>query len=54
MHVGNEKVFFALGGNFLSARPTRIFTAAGLRRCRLTAQVSTKLNRSHLIVGRRH
>ncbi|HEU4535037.1 MAG TPA: molybdopterin dinucleotide binding domain-containing protein, partial [Polyangiaceae bacterium] len=28
-------------------------TAEALRRCRLTAQVSTKLNRSHLVVGRR-
>ena len=52
MHVGNEKVFFALGGNFLSATPDTEFTAVGLQRCRLTAQVSTKLNRSHLIVGR--
>ena len=52
MHTGNEKVFFALGGNFLSATPDTNFTAAGLRRCRLTVQVSTKLNRSHLIVGR--
>jgi molybdopterin-dependent oxidoreductase alpha subunit len=51
MHGGQAKVFFALGGNFLSATPDTEFTAAALRRCRLTAQVSTKLNRSHLITG---
>ena len=51
MHEGQAKVFFALGGNFLSATPDTDFTAAALRRCRLTAHVSTKLNRSHLITG---
>jgi molybdopterin-dependent oxidoreductase alpha subunit len=53
MHDGQVKVFFALGGNFLSATPDTEFTAAALRRCRLTAHVSTKLNRSHLITGHR-
>ena len=53
MHDGQGKVFFALGGNFLSATPDTEFTAAALRRCRLTANVSTKLNRSHLITGDR-
>ena len=53
MHDGQGKVFFALGGNFLSATPDTEFTAAALRRCRLTAHVSTKLNRSHLITGDR-
>jgi len=53
MHEGNGRVFFALGGNFLSATPDTDFTAAALRRCRLTAHVSTKLNRSHLITGER-
>ena len=51
MHGGSAKVFFALGGNFLSATPDTEFTAAALRRCRLTAHVSTKLNRAHLITG---
>jgi molybdopterin-dependent oxidoreductase alpha subunit len=51
MHDGQAKIFFALGGNFLSATPDTDFTAAALRRCRLTAHVSTKLNRSHLITG---
>jgi molybdopterin-dependent oxidoreductase alpha subunit len=51
MHDGEARVFFALGGNFLSATPDTEYTAAALRRCRLTVQVSTKLNRSHLITG---
>ena len=53
MHDGQARVFFALGGNFLSATPDTEFTAAALQRCRLTAHVSTKLNRSHLITGER-
>src|SRR6185295_10753593 len=51
MHSGEAKVFFALGGNFLSATPDTEYTAEALRRCRLTAQVSTKLNRGHLVTG---
>ncbi len=51
MHSGKAKVFFALGGNFLSATPDTRYTAAALSRCALTVQVSTKLNRSHLIAG---
>jgi molybdopterin-dependent oxidoreductase alpha subunit len=51
MHDGSAKVFFALGGNFLSATPDTEFTATALRRCRLTTHVSTKLNRAHLITG---
>ena len=53
MYDRQIKVFFALGGNFLSATPDTGFTAEALRRCRLTAHVSTKLNRSHLITGDR-
>jgi len=47
------RVFFALGGNFLSATPDTELTAWALRRCRLTAHVSTKLNRAHLVTGQR-
>ncbi|MDR3682549.1 MAG: FdhF/YdeP family oxidoreductase, partial [Geothrix sp.] len=53
MHEGRVGVFFALGGNFLSATPDTAYTAEALRRTRLTAHVSTKLNRSHLVTGRR-
>ena len=51
MYVGRAKFFFALGGNFLSATPDTEYTAKALRRCRLTVQVITKLNRSALITG---
>jgi molybdopterin-dependent oxidoreductase alpha subunit len=51
MHEGKAQVFFALGGNFLSATPDTEYTAEALRRCRLTTHVSTKLNRAHLITG---
>ena len=51
MHAGKLKVFFAMGGNFLSATPDTEFTAQALRKCRITAHVSTKLNRAHLITG---
>src|SRR5262249_3241794 len=52
MGAGRIGVFFALGGNFLSAAPDTLVTAEALRRTRLTAHVSTKLNRSHLVGGR--
>ena len=51
MHEGKVKVFFAMGGNFLSATPDTLYTAEALNKCALTVQVSTKLNRSHLITG---
>ena len=51
MHEGKAKVFFAMGGNFLSATPDTSYTAEALRKCRLTVHVSTKLNRSHLVHG---
>jgi formate dehydrogenase major subunit len=45
------KVFLGMGGNFVSAAPDTEATMAALRRCRLTVQVSTKLNRSHAVIG---
>ena len=51
MDNGKAKIFFAMGGNFLSATPDTKFTAQALNKCKLTVQVSTKLNRSHLITG---
>lgn len=44
-------VFFCMGGNFLSATPDTNLTASALHRVGLTVQVSTKLNRSHLVTG---
>jgi molybdopterin-dependent oxidoreductase alpha subunit len=52
MHTGKVKVFFGMGGNFLSATPDTTFTAACLRKLNLSVHVSIKLNRSHLIHGR--
>lgn len=51
MHDGRIRFFFAMGGNFLSATPDTEFTAEALQKCRVTAHVSTKLNRAHLITG---
>jgi molybdopterin-dependent oxidoreductase alpha subunit len=51
MHEGRVKAFVALGGNFLSASPDTEYTAEALRNCNLTAHVSIKLNRSHLVPG---
>ncbi len=49
MHAGSAKIFFGLGGNFLSATPDTEFTEQALRNCNLTAQVITKLNRTALV-----
>lgn len=53
MHEGKAKVFFAMGGNFLSATPDTAYTAKALQNCELTVHVSTKLNRSHLVHGKK-
>ena len=52
MYKAETKVFIALGGNFLSAAPDTEYTAKALRNCDLTVQISTKLNRSHVITGK--
>jgi len=51
MHAGRAKVFVGLGGNFLSATPDTNYTSEAMSRCRLTVQISTKLNRGHLVTG---
>jgi len=53
MHRGDMKVFVALGGNFALAAPDLPYTFSALRNCDLTVQVSTKLNRSHVVHGKR-
>jgi molybdopterin-dependent oxidoreductase alpha subunit len=53
MHAGKGRVFIGLGGNFLSASPDTHYTAAAMRRGQLTVQISTKLNRGHLVTGER-
>jgi len=52
MLAGQAKVFIGLGGNFAQATPDTERTAQALRNCELTVQISTKLNRSHLIHGK--
>jgi len=52
MLAGQAKVFIGLGGNFAQATPDTERTAQALRSCELTVQISTKLNRSHLIHGK--
>ena len=51
MDAGQVKVFVGLGGNFLAATPDTQVTARAMQRCRLSVQISTKLNRGHLITG---
>jgi molybdopterin-dependent oxidoreductase alpha subunit len=52
MLSGKGKVFFGMGGNFALAAPDTQKVFAALRKCTMTVQVSTKLNRSHLIHGK--
>ncbi|WP_142245463.1 FdhF/YdeP family oxidoreductase [Mycobacterium sp. IS-836] len=51
MRDGRARVFVGMGGNFASATPDTAVTEAALRSCALTVQISTKLNRSHLVHG---
>src|ERR1700730_5665938 len=51
MRDGRASVFVGIGGNFVSATPDTPVTEAALRNCSLTVQISTKLNRSHLVHG---
>jgi len=52
MLSGKAKVFIALGGNFAAATPDTTRTYQALQQCDLTVQISTKLNRSHVITGK--
>lgn len=52
MHEQKVKIFIGMGGNFLSASPDTNYTSEALKNCALTAQISTKLNRSHLTHGK--
>ncbi len=51
MHEGKAKVFIALGGNLFSAAPDTMYTKRAFEKTELTAHISTKLNRSHLVCG---
>jgi molybdopterin-dependent oxidoreductase alpha subunit len=51
MAGGEVDVFVAMGGNFVAAAPDTEATAAALARCRLSVQIATKLNRTHVVGG---
>lgn len=44
-------VFIAMGGNFAAATPDTPLAEQALRNCALTVNITTKLNRSHLVTG---
>ena len=53
MAEGKAKFFFGMGGNFASATPDTELTFKALQSCNLTVHVSTHLNRSHIIHGKK-
>ena len=48
---GKARVFVGMGGNFVAATPDTAVVEAAMRGAELTVQVSTKLNRSHVVTG---
>jgi molybdopterin-dependent oxidoreductase alpha subunit len=52
MRDGGIDVLVGLGGNFAAATPDSALTEKLLSQLRLTVQIATKLNRSHLCTGR--
>ena len=51
MRDGNLKVWIALGGNLVAAISDTAVAEAALKKTEMTVQISTKLNRSHAVVG---
>jgi len=51
MRDGKARVFVGVAGNFVRAMSDSDVTESALRSCSLTVQVSTKLNRSHTVIG---
>lgn len=49
---GRSKVFIGLGGNIVAAVPDTQLVAEAMRRCELTVNIATKLNRSHVNPGK--
>jgi molybdopterin-dependent oxidoreductase alpha subunit len=52
MVAGRSKVLICLGGNFSIALPDPVACAAGMRKLDLAVHLNTKLNRSHLLIGK--
>ncbi len=53
MRDDRARFFMGMGGNFVSATPDTAVVEAALSNVGLTVQVSTKLNRSHVVTGTR-
>ncbi|KNH14959.1 hypothetical protein ACU18_17900 [Arthrobacter sp. ZBG10] len=53
MRDGKVRVFVGMGGNFVRAAPDSEVTEQALANTRLTVQISTKLNHSHVSTGQR-
>ncbi|MFT4212215.1 MAG: FdhF/YdeP family oxidoreductase [Microbacterium sp.] len=53
MDAGRARFFMALGGNFVSATPDTEVVERSRAKLDLTVEVSTKLNRSHVVTGKR-
>ena len=51
LSTGRARVLIGLGGNFARATPDTDMVERALADARLTVQISTKLNRSHLVCG---
>jgi molybdopterin-dependent oxidoreductase alpha subunit len=52
MAAGRSKALVCLGGNFAIALPDPEVCAAGMRQLDLAVHLNTKLNRSHLLIGK--
>lgn len=53
MDAGHARFFMGMGGNFVSATPDTAVVERAMAKLDLTVHVSTKLNRSHVVTGRR-
>lgn len=52
MAAGTSRVLISLGGNFAAAMPDQARCQQGMRNLELAVHLSTKLNRSHLLIGK--
>jgi molybdopterin-dependent oxidoreductase alpha subunit len=52
MMRGEVKVFIGLGGNFVKSVPDPAYTEKAMQNCELSVQITTKLNRSHVVHGK--
>ena len=51
LSTGAARIMIGLGGNFVRATPDTTHTEQALTGAQLTVQISTKLNRSHIVCG---